>query len=378
MKTKSGLPIRGIPRDGIWLEEFKGEAEIVVEPEFSDPFIFAVDIYSFQPQTHPENHLGWWHFNFSAGCHRLRLDFDFRAKSGSPLKLSLDGEPLEAVNGWVNAAYSLVPLMECKLVFWNEKNEILFLRRLLIKCKDSGVLERFYQRHHEEDSYSPELPFLDLLHHFKLRILKRYFKKYFRGRVLDVGCGLSLFTAFKEKWPFRITAGDVVFARMKEGKAGHPEMDWVVFDACALPFKDGIFDALFAGEILEHLPDSEAAVREWNRVQKRGGILVVTTPNRRRRINVLNDQDWPISPDHLRELSFEDLNRIVLPGGGYRVLKGRWIYLELWAKRRWWYEDYLQREGNSLKNSRLMRLLFRLGYHFPKKALSLISLAKKI
>jgi ubiquinone/menaquinone biosynthesis C-methylase UbiE len=377
MKRKSGFPIEAVAREGIWLEGLRGRAEVLVEPDFPQPFIFAVDIYSFQPQNHPENHLGWWHFNFSSGRHSLRLDFDFTGENGIPLTLSLDGQPLDAVNGWVNEAYHLVPLMECKLVFWNEKNEILFLRRLLIKCKDSAVLDRFYARHHEEDAYSPELPFLDLLHHFKLGILRRFFRRYFSGRVLDVGCGLSLFTAFKEEWPFRVTAGDVVLARMREGRARHPDMDWVVFDASALPFRDGVFDALFAGEILEHLPDAEAAVREWSRVQKQGGILVVTTPNRLRRINVLNGQDWPISPDHLRELSWEELNRSVLPAGGYRVKKGRGIYLELWVKRRWWYEDHLQREGNRHKHAWLMRLLFRLGYCFPKKALSLITLAKK-
>jgi len=375
MKTTIELSIH--PAE-LSLEGCRGSIKVDMNLDIHEDFIFAVDIYSSQPQTHPDNHCGWWQFKLENGEHSIRLNIDLTQIKKHSLQVLEGEEEISPINHWVNPEYELVPLMECKLVFWNAKDEILTLKRVLLKCKNTEILDRFYRKHHELDAYSPELPFLDLLHHYKLKILKKYFKKYFKGHVLDIGCGLSLFTAYRKKdWPFQIFAGDIVFGRMKERRADRPDINWVVFDASKLPFKRNSFMSLFAGEILEHLPDPESALQEWNRVQKKNGILIVTTPNRRRRINVLNQQDWPISPDHLREFSFEELNDSLLPQNGYDVVRKRGLYLELWTKRRWWTEDHLQREGNKPNNAWLMRLLFRLGYSFPKKAFGLITVARK-
>jgi SAM-dependent methyltransferase len=46
-----------------------------------------------------------------------------------------------------------------------------------------------------------------------------------------------------------------------------------------LPFLSGSLDAIYAGEILEHLFDPGAFLSECRRSLKTGGILVLTTPN---------------------------------------------------------------------------------------------------
>jgi SAM-dependent methyltransferase len=49
-------------------------------------------------------------------------------------------------------------------------------------------------------------------------------------------------------------------------------------DAYRLPFDDGVFDAVIAAEILEHLPDDHTAIAEVVRVLRPGGHVAVTVP----------------------------------------------------------------------------------------------------
>lgn len=46
-----------------------------------------------------------------------------------------------------------------------------------------------------------------------------------------------------------------------------------------LDFPDNMFDFIFAGEIIEHIYDTDFFVNEIKRVLKPGGILIITTPN---------------------------------------------------------------------------------------------------
>lgn len=46
-----------------------------------------------------------------------------------------------------------------------------------------------------------------------------------------------------------------------------------------LPFLDGSFDTVLSFNTLEHIPEKAKAVKEMNRVLKRGGLVIVVVPN---------------------------------------------------------------------------------------------------
>jgi 2-polyprenyl-3-methyl-5-hydroxy-6-metoxy-1,4-benzoquinol methylase len=46
-----------------------------------------------------------------------------------------------------------------------------------------------------------------------------------------------------------------------------------------LPFPDGAFDLIWCSEVVEHLEDPVLAAREFRRVVRPGGDVIVTTPN---------------------------------------------------------------------------------------------------
>jgi ubiquinone/menaquinone biosynthesis C-methylase UbiE len=55
----------------------------------------------------------------------------------------------------------------------------------------------------------------------------------------------------------------------------------VLGDARALPFPSAAVDAIFAAGLVNHLPDTEAGLRELARVTRPGGLLVLFHPSGR-------------------------------------------------------------------------------------------------
>ncbi len=91
----------------------------------------------------------------------------------------------------------------------------------------------------------------------------------------------------------------------------------VVGDALALPYPDGTFDAVIASEILEHVPDDDAAIAELIRVLRPGGTLAVTVPRwlPERICWLLSDEYHANEGGHIRIYRADELRSKLVAGG---------------------------------------------------------------
>jgi ubiquinone/menaquinone biosynthesis C-methylase UbiE len=106
------------------------------------------------------------------------------------------------------------------------------------------------------------------------------------GRALDIGCGPAMIEeALLERgfevWGVDASARMIEFAN--ERMAGHrmaARCHLSEGDARRLGFAEGFFDAIVSMGVLEYLPSYDRMIGETHRLLRRGGIAVLTVPNR--------------------------------------------------------------------------------------------------
>jgi ubiquinone/menaquinone biosynthesis C-methylase UbiE len=109
----------------------------------------------------------------------------------------------------------------------------------------------------------------------------RFFLPYLKPGtyVLDAGCGPGTITfgLARKVDPGHVVGIDVEESQFEQARAiAQSEGLNVEFrkgSVYQLPFKDEQFDAVFSHAVLEHLSDPPAAIAEFRRVLKRGGVI---------------------------------------------------------------------------------------------------------
>jgi ubiquinone/menaquinone biosynthesis C-methylase UbiE len=96
--------------------------------------------------------------------------------------------------------------------------------------------------------------------------------------ILDVGCGLGMYVEKFRQFSDQVYGVDIDSEKVAQASARLPNI--VESPAEVLPFPDELFDVIMLHEVIEHVDDDQASIREAYRCLKPGGQIIIYAPNR--------------------------------------------------------------------------------------------------
>ncbi len=154
----------------------------------------------------------------------------------------------------------------------------------------------------------------DAIYQMAMRLIQKY---GLRGELLEFGCGTgNLITALLEGgYAGPISGTDI----MPRPESIPPSITWLQADLNEpLPIPPASFDNIISTDVIEHLENPRAIFREFSRLLRPGGKLIVTTPNQQSLRSLMSlvltghfedfkDNSYPA---HISALLHKDFERI--------------------------------------------------------------------
>jgi len=115
-------------------------------------------------------------------------------------------------------------------------------------------------------------------------VIETYLKNNgIKKNILDLGCGDGANLRWLSKYSQDIWATDYNLFRLRRAKKITDEMKisakFFLVDILNLPFENNSFDIIFFNHVIEHINNDLFALENIYRITKKGGIVIVGTPN---------------------------------------------------------------------------------------------------
>lgn len=115
---------------------------------------------------------------------------------------------------------------------------------------------------------------------FRVKEVLKFFGQPSDKKILDLGCGKGRFCRKIKDAGFPNIIGAEPSTKLIEiARENNKDVEFFQASATNLPFEDNEFDFLISIEVLEHIPDTEGAIKEMKRVLKPGGKLFIMDKN---------------------------------------------------------------------------------------------------
>ncbi|MFT7638678.1 MAG: ubiquinone/menaquinone biosynthesis C-methylase UbiE [Pirellulaceae bacterium] len=139
-------------------------------------------------------------------------------------------------------------------------------------------------------------------------------QQYCRGKnVIDAACGTGYGTDMVATSATSATGIDCSNEAIAEARElyGKSMAQYLVGDITSLPFPNETFDVYISFETIEHINDDSKYLSEAQRVLKKGGLFICSTPNREITNPRTDINDAPFNPHHVREYTSEELQSLL-------------------------------------------------------------------
>jgi len=146
--------------------------------------------------------------------------------------------------------------------------------------------------------------------------------------ILEAGCGIGIGTAILRGKPFIYKAQEAVHRivigtdydpkHVDFARQIHPHCTFDLWDITKGPYPAKLYDWIVAVEVLEHLEDPEAALR--NLVLSAKEAVWISTPNRMR----IGATMPPNNPHHVQEFTQDEIVEIASPLVSYVYVRCWW------------------------------------------------------
>jgi ubiquinone/menaquinone biosynthesis C-methylase UbiE len=114
--------------------------------------------------------------------------------------------------------------------------------------------------------------------HLRKKWITKKLQQFPDGNLLDCGCNVG---TLSKSWQKGVVYGvDIAYAVLKKGRTRSPQINFVQADLRDMKmFKAGSVDNAMACEVIEHLDTVERFLENLYHIMKKGGSVLITSPN---------------------------------------------------------------------------------------------------